>query len=216
MPIINLHPMFTDIKKEMKGMVYSKWKGINYVRSKGTSRHDPHTEEQTKVRNNFKNLVRIWQQFKNDGGPMQKSWNLDVKGKQLTGYNQFIQQNFHNYDEGEPLELFKPIEEERTVQNFQVATGTTTGRIQCTFDQIPDGMHLTIFVEEADNGVLSEELTRHDLGIAASSPQTIQNLSPGVNYIAYAILTDEVYSSAQTVSEAVTGNALTSGTRLAT
>ncbi|MCP4132448.1 MAG: hypothetical protein GY754_15860 [bacterium] len=168
---------------------------------------------QTRVRNNFSQLVHIWKLFDNGGSIMHESWNLDTRYKSLTGYNEFIQENFHHFNNGEPLELFKPINEQRTVQNFQVTTGTSTGRIQCSFDPVPDGMHLTLFVEQADNGELSDEIARHDHGANPTSPITIQGLALGVNHIVYAVITDLVYENAQSVSAAVTGSALASGTR---
>ncbi len=134
MATIKLNPIITDIRKRMGSNVFSKWKGINYVRGYvvPTNRN---TEEQASVRSTFLNLVNVW---KNLGTTVQNTWNAFATGKNLTGYNAFIAENFRNMKSDLAMIIAKPMDEE-PLAGFSAQPGTSTGEIRCSFTSTRSG-----------------------------------------------------------------------------
>ncbi len=72
-----------------KTMVYSKWRGINYVRQHVVPAN-PRTTAQTVVRNTFALLREMWKLGPTD---LLDPWNAFAQGRPFTGMNKFVGEN---------------------------------------------------------------------------------------------------------------------------
>jgi hypothetical protein len=204
MATIKLNPIITDIRNRMGSNVFSKWKGINYVRGY-VPPTDRNTEDQQVVRSTFSRLVEIW---KGLGSAAKKSWGVFATGRNLSGYNAFIAENFENMKADLALIISQPMEEE-PINGFSAATGSASGSITCSF-QAPagTGKEITLFTQRAagGNGNGQAAITRHEGN--ASSSVTISGLEPGAQYHMYAVVTEGPYATAKKVSPSVATDAV--------
>ena len=204
MPTIKLNPLITDIRNRMGSTVFSKWKGVNYVRGY-VSQRDSKTEDQMKVRGTFSRLVGIW---KGLGQAVQNTWTVFSSGTNMTGYNAFIAENFENMKADLALILSQPMDEE-PVSGFSAASGASAGSIDCSFQTPAEkGKQITLFAQQTagTNGNGKSSLVRLETG-QATSPVTMTGLEPGAGYRVYAVLTDGPYADAKKVSESVCAEA---------
>jgi hypothetical protein len=81
-----------------KTAVYSKWKGIPYVR-RYTIPANPRTTRQMVTRNMFKVLNQIWLLMPSVG---KEPWNARATGQPFTGVNAFIKANIAGVDTSTP------------------------------------------------------------------------------------------------------------------
>ena len=200
MPTIKLNPLITDIRNRMGNTVFSKWKGTNYVRG-FVPPSNPNTEAQESVRNAFSRLVEVW---KNLGVVVRESWDAYSEGKNMSGYNAFIQKNFESMKADLALMISTPMAEEPPV-DFAATAGTTAGDIVCSFQEPTDkGKEITLFTQKRanDNGKGQAVMRRHEQ-TGAASPLTLSGLEPGADYHVYAVITDGPYDVARTVSASV-------------
>lgn len=72
-----------------KTMVYSRWRGINYVRQHVVPAN-PRTTGQTFVRNMFALLREMWKLAPTD---LADPWNAFAQGRPFTGMNKFVGEN---------------------------------------------------------------------------------------------------------------------------
>ena len=110
-------PIIEDVRCKLGDIVFSKWKGTNYLRPyvKPTN---PKTEKQMEVRNAFIRLVDNWKQV---NGVLHKSWNNFAKGSNMTGYNAFIGANSIK----QTLTIRKGLSPPRAVMTF--CSNSSTG-----------------------------------------------------------------------------------------
>lgn len=197
MATIKLNPIITDIRNRMGNNVFSKWKGINYVRGYAapTNRKTP---EQAEVRGAFKGLVAAWKAL---GEGAKRSWAAFAAGRNMTGYNAFIGVNFENMMNDLALIISHPMEEE-PLTGFAASEGAAPGEVACTFAApLAEGKELTLFSRKRNAG-FGAAMARHELG-AAASPAVITGLEAGAEYRLYAVVSDGPYGAATKVSESV-------------
>lgn len=193
---IKMSPLVSDIRNRMGDVVFSKWKGINYVREYEPPT-DARSERQMKVRTTFKTLVVSWRAL---GSIIRESWNEHVKGQDMSGYNAFIGENYKAVNKEGAFILSKGIGEE-TAPEITAETGAIAGDITCTLEsELPAGKHLTLFTHKKPNGSGMTSLTRHDMGSAITSPVKVSGLESGEEYLVHAIITDAAYHEASMVS----------------
>lgn len=200
MATVKLNILVSDVRKRLGNVVFSKWKQTNYVRQySGHSRGS--SPEQVEVRNAFSLLVSLW---KSMGTLMRSSWKQYAENLNMTGLNAFIKLNSKRVLEGEPLELFGAAAED-PLQSLESAGLPETGSIECTFAMPADssGKHAVFFAQLIEEGRAADDITMHEAGINPSSPFTITGLEPGAEYFVYGVVTDSEYTSASTVSEAL-------------
>ncbi len=70
-----------------KSLIYSSWKGINYVK-KYVTPANPKTPAQVAHRNLFSQAVSSWKSLADDE---KSAWNNAAKGKPLSGFNLYVQ-----------------------------------------------------------------------------------------------------------------------------
>lgn len=81
-----------------KTAVYSKWKGIPYVR-RYTIPANPRTTRQMVTRNMFRTLNQMWLLMPGVG---KEPWNARAQGQPFTGVNAFIKANINGVDTEAP------------------------------------------------------------------------------------------------------------------
>lgn len=203
MATIKLNPIITDIRNRMGSNVFSKWKGINYVRGyvPPTNRN---TKEQAAVRSTFSRLVEAWKSL---GTAIQQSWNALATGTNMSGYNAFISENFESMKADLALILSKSPDEE-PAGAFTAAPGAAAGEISCAYPSPAAGREITLFTQKkSGDGNGPALLTRHDTG-GAASPFTVGGLEPGSGYHVYAVITEGPYAEAKQVSASVSTDAV--------
>ena len=200
MATIKLNPIITDIRNRMGSNVFSKWKGINYIRGYAPPTNRK-TADQEAVRSTFSRLVSIW---KGLGTAAQKTWVVFATGRNMSGYNAFISENFENMKADLALIIAQPMEEE-AISGFLANPGDTAGSIICSF-QPPAGIgkEITLFTQKVagGSGNSGTAITRHE-GAVSGSSAAISGLEPGSGYHVYAVVTDGPYATAKKVSSSV-------------
>jgi hypothetical protein len=204
MATVSFMTLVTDVRKRMGNVVFSKWKDTNYVRE--YVRHNPSaTEKQLEVRKAFSLLVSLWRSM--EGTIMQASWDNHSRALNMTGFNAFLGQNSNSLRKGEPLGLFREFGENAPA-SFTAAAGSS-GNIVCTFAMPagPAGKHVIFFAQKIVDGEGGPEITMYEAGANTASPFTISGLEPGATYFVYAVVTDNAYANAITVSASVSASA---------
>ena len=196
MATITLNPIIMYILKKIGSNVFLR-EHCTRMYDAPTNRN---TEAQVSVRSTFLNLVNAWKSL---GKSVQNTWNIFANGKNLTGYNAFIGENFGNMKADLALIIAKPMEEE-PLSGFTAQPGSATGEIRCSFaTELGIGKELTLFTQKKANGNGEGiHVTRYEAG-AVQSPATLNGLEPGASYHVYAVVTDGPYATAKSVSQSV-------------
>lgn len=197
---VRLSTLVADVRNRLGNVVFSKWKATNYVREYTTYSRG-NSEKQAEIRNGFALLVSVW---KSMGQVMHNSWNAYVQGMNMTGFNAFIKANSARVAECEALELFKSYGENDLV-SISAEGNASAGEIVCSFSmpQSSIGRYVVFFVQKITDGKVTDEIRTIEAGVNPSSPFRISGLEPGAEYFVYAIITDNMYSSAATASASV-------------
>ncbi len=193
MATVKFNDLVTDVRKRLGTHVYSRWKGINYVRPYIDS-NKSNTDAQAEVRKSFSRLVKTW---KGLAGVMKESWNRSTSGLNMTGYNAFISSNFEAMTKNLELLLCHGMGEDAP-QGFNAATGANAGEIACNYSgTLAEERQITVFSQKKGNG---GEMTRHPFDKNVTS-MTIAGLEPGAEYMVYAVVTKGNIDESKTVSE---------------
>lgn len=111
-----------------KSLVYSKWRGISYVR-----RHvvpsNPQSAAQVAVRDVFSWLNNVWRYMPAE---VQAPWDAYASGQPLTGRNAFLKQNVSD------------LIGETTLANFIMATSAKSGPIAASIATTPGAGQITV------------------------------------------------------------------------
>lgn len=153
------------------------------------------TPGQKEIRRAFKTTVYDWRFLK---GIIQDAWGFSTGNTNVSGYNNFIGANVRLRREGKPLVLSPGMGEEIPV-NFTASPGNA-GEIVCAFLPPETRCHLTVFARKETAPGEITSVTLHAAGADPVSPFTVTGLEPGVLYSLYAVVTDEAYENAKTVS----------------
>jgi hypothetical protein len=179
-------------------VVLSKWRNTNYVREYVRHKRTA-SNKQIEIRTAFSQMIEIWRSMQ--GAVLQTTWDIFARSLNMTGFNAFLGNNANKIREGEPLELFKALGE-LPLTSLTAAPGAS-GSIVCNFTMPADSAtkHVIFFSQKITENKGSSEIRMHEAGVNPTAPFTITGLDPGVSYIIYAVITDNVYASARTVSE---------------
>jgi hypothetical protein len=143
--------------------------------------------------------VDVW---KNLGMAVHDSWNALSAGKNMSGYNAFISENFDSMKANLALMISVPLDENPPA-GFTASTGASAGEIVCSFQEpAQKGKEITLFAQKRASGNGKTEITRYEQA-GAVSPLTLSGLVPDAEYHVYAVLTDGPYEAAKTVSASV-------------
>lgn len=200
---ISLSPLVVDIRNKVADMVFSKWRGINYVRSRVTP-SNPNTQAQQDVRNSLARCVDMWQ-----GLPLvfSNAWKYVASGKNYSGYNQMCSENRVKEQAANEITA-SPATDIESVDTLTAATGTATKEIDVTFtpSPIPTGKKLHIFARKTsatgEKVVVSEKFA---IIAAETSPQTITMGLAATDYVIHGAFGDDTEVRAgASISDAAT------------
>ena len=183
---ISLSPLIVDIRNKQADTVFSKWKGINYIRSRVVP-SNPKTTAQTAIRNALKELVSLWQ----DAGVwISTNENHWAKGKDLSGFNRYIGKNVVDEKDGNLLNIADEVGGP-ALTAMSAAGGGAAGEIDVTFAATPlvaDHM-LEVMVRIAGSETWTKKVRSPKL---QTSPYTITGLVSAQAYEVYAKIFNDV------------------------
>ncbi len=198
---VELHPLFTGVRKRLGDIVFVNLEGETFAR-KYVKAHNPNTPAQIEVRESFKKLAADWKMMT---GILQRSWKAQAKKKKrLKGYSAYIGANAKRQRAGEPLQLTQALGIDETLP-FTPHPGTVGGEILLTFSKVPGGYYLIIFSQIRQDGRAVGPLICHDAGIDPDCPFHISGLESGQEYYLYALLADAPCESASRISASTEG-----------
>ncbi len=197
-----LNPIFEGFSKKIGNLVFCERNGKTIVRRLGEY-HDAKSEAQMAQRGAFSDIAGDWGSL---AGIIQKSWKEFARGKKMTGYNAFMKANSSRQRTGQPLELSKPMGEER-LDGFTATSGESSGEISFAFTPLAAGRHLTLFLQKRVDGMGEGPFVRHNCGADPVFPLSVSGLEAGGSYFIYAVVTDRPYAEATTVSASVSAAA---------
>lgn len=173
---IYLSPLIVDIRNKQKDTVFSKWKGINYIRSRVVPAN-PKSGAQIAVRDALAILVEAWQL---NGASHKSAWDYFASGANYSGFNAWIAKNVIPVRDGTAITGTKPGTE-AILTAFSVATGGAAGQLALTFapTPVPAGYHYVNIAIKVGGGHVQVD----SFAAAVASPQTISGLTAGAAYL---------------------------------
>lgn len=186
---ISLSPLVVDIRNKVADMVFSKWRGINYVRSRVTP-SNPNTQAQQDVRNSLARCVDMWQGMQ---ATFTAAWDYVASGKSYSGYNRMVSEN-RAVEEAQTGITGSPTTDVTSLSVFTAATGTSTKEIDVTFTPttVPAGKKLQVFARvdsaSGDKNVVTETF---EIAAAQTSPQVLTMGVAAENYTLHGALSDD-------------------------
>lgn len=203
---ISLSPLVVDIRNKVADMVFSKWRGINYVRSRVTP-SNPNTQAQKDVRNS---LARCVDMFQGMQATFKAAWNYVASGKSYSGYNRMVSEN-RAVEEAQTGITGSPTTDVSSLTVFTAATGGGSSDIAATFlpSPVPAGQKLQIFARvdslAADKNVITETF---EIAAAQTSPQTLAMGVAAEDYTLHgALSSDSLARTGASISDTATSSA---------
>lgn len=180
---ITLSPLIVDIRSKVADMVFSKWRGQNYVRSRVVPAN-PNTVDQQLYRNTVKWLVEVWQKMPTI---LKNSWRYYASGMGISGWNAFMSANIKKGTLSQELVL-SYANDSTLVLTAWAAGGTGSHSILTDFTPTPvaTGKRLYAFAVAATPQYTSPAWVSVAAGV--SSPVTLSSLDIGRPYKAYGVL----------------------------
>ena len=174
---IYLSPLIVDIRAKQADTVFSKWRGINYIRSRVIPAN-PKTDAQVAIRNALKNLVSLWQGAHYS---MRINRNGYATGKPYSGFNSFLSDNIVKERDGNLLVLTKDSGFQK-LESLSAGPGSNSGELNISWSPNADSNHrIVIMIREAHSGLW---VKTHWQTIGNSC--TITGLESGKTYEVYA------------------------------
>lgn len=172
---IFLSPLIVDIRAKQSDTVFSKWRGINYIRSRVIPAN-PKTAAQTAVRQALARLVSLWQ---NGHYSLRINRSGYATGLPKSGFNTFIGDNLVDEKNGNLLDLTKDLGFNK-LSSFSASTGTGSGEINVSWSpSVPADSWIVLCVrkEGANNWA--------KIQLATGTSMTITGLEAGATYQVY-------------------------------
>jgi len=140
---IELHGMFYDIRNKVGNLVYSKWRGINYVRQLVIP-FNPNSILQQDVRHAFSRCVHAWQLF---NIALKNAWAFVAVDQPYSGYNRYMGINAVT-EASQGIQELSPATDVLPLTTFTAGSGAGAGEINITFSPSPiaAGMRLDVYV----------------------------------------------------------------------
>jgi hypothetical protein len=178
---INLSPLIVDIRNKQADTVFSKWKGINYIRSRVVP-SNPKTASQVAVREALARLVSLW---KDKLGELKQNQDYYTRGKDKSGFNNFVGVNVVDERDGNLLDLCEDVGYS-VLTTWSGAAGAS-GVIAVTFapTPVPTGDVLHYLCKKVGDSEWEKDSV---FTAGMTSPQNITGLTPGATYEVYGYL----------------------------
>lgn len=203
---ISLSPLVVDIRNKVADMVFSKWRGINYVRSRVVP-SNPNTQAQQDVRNSLARCVDMYQGLQ---ALMKAAWSYVASGKSYSGYNQMVSENRAKEQASTEITA-SPTTDVGSVTSLTATTGSGGAEIDIAFapSPVPTGDKLQVFARKTS--ITSEKVVVTETFEIAAGQTTPQTLSMGLastDYIIHAALSDDTLArTGKSLSDSATSNA---------
>lgn len=164
---IYLSPLIVDIRNKQSDTVFSKWKGINYIRSRVIPAN-PKTAAQVAIREALAQLVSLWQDMEAEVKP---NWDSYVSGRDYSGFNHFIGKNAVSERDDVLLNITQEVGF-TVLSVWTPSTGGDPGEIDVAFapDPVPADTTLQICQRIAGEPIWN---TKDDFPATTASPVTI-------------------------------------------
>jgi len=184
---ISLSPLIVDIRNKIGDTVFSKWKGVNYARSR-VDPSNPNTVNQQEVRDALRQLVTLWQA---SAGIIRTCWANFASGRNLSGFNAFVGSNAVDQRAANPIELTKDLNG-TPLTAFAAVTGSGAAEIDISFaaTPVPAGQKLHVVAREVSGGVETGAPEFFEIAAAQTSPQTLTMGTGAATYVLYAFMAD--------------------------
>lgn len=170
-----------------KTAVYSKWKGVPYVRQHVVP-SNPQTEAQQLTRTTFAQLREMW---KLAPQILQGPWNAFAKGRPFTGMNKFVGENIRVIKGDANFNDFIASPGAAggiAPEAFSVAPTANAGELELTFTTpaLPDGWTLVaaqyaLFQDQVPGGIFTGDLLAGEITDAPYTA-TVDDLTSDVEY----------------------------------
>lgn len=177
---IFLSPLIVDIRNKQSDTVFSKWKGINYIRSRVIP-HNPKTAPQVAIREALARLVSLWQDAY---AAVKINWDDWASGRDYSGFNKFIGKNVLNERDSNLIDIMQEVGFTKLL-TWSAATGSATKEIDVTWTitPVPANTDLEILCKEVGSSVWN---VKGRYNAATASPQTITMEKAATVYELYA------------------------------
>lgn len=173
---IYLSPLIVDIRNKQSDTVFSKWKGINYIRSRVIPAN-PKSAAQVAIREALARLVGLWQDA---GSVMKINWNYMMTGRDKSGFNHFIGKNTVAEKDGTEITVTLDTGFDE-LTTWTASTGAAGGKISIAFapSPVPAGKKITVYLREPQTNEWEIELT---IASAETTPKVITVANPSTLY----------------------------------
>lgn len=125
---VTYSPLIVQMSGTTGDAVFSRWKGINYVRSRVIPAN-PQTPAQTKQRDALSHTLDMWQSIKAWGKGV---WDYFATGYALSGYNRYMAENIEKVRDLEASVLTPENVDYVKISTMAIAAGGA-GEIDCTW-----------------------------------------------------------------------------------
>ncbi len=201
---IFLSPLIVDIRNKQSDTVFSKWKGINYIRSRVVP-HNPKSAAQVAIREALAGLVAMWQ----DAYPSVKlNWDEWASGRDYSGFNKFIGKNVIDYRDDNLLDLTQEVGFTK-LTSWVATTGADTGKISVAFapSPVPANTDIEIYVRAAGAGVWTQKTI---LSAAETTPKVLADLPASTLLEVYGYLVKDTDPTGEEVGDDLSDTATSS------
>jgi hypothetical protein len=175
---IFLSPLIVDIRAKQSDTVFSKWRGLNYIRSRVIPAN-PRTSAQQAIRNALTRLVSLWKDART---LIKTNRNYYATGKPYSGFNTFLGDNIVNEKDSLKLDLTRDNGYYK-LNSFSMAPTATAGELTLTWDpEATTAIRVFIVLRKQGATVWDQELI-----LVAGTTTTLSGLESGVVYQGYAL-----------------------------
>ncbi len=173
---ITLSPLLVDIRGKVADAVFSKWKGINYVRARVTP-SNPQTPAQTVQREALADCLTDWQSIK---AWAKKVWDLYARGYDASGYNFYMDNNIEHVRDDNAI-VGTPEDPAYSMISTAVAVGGASGQIDITWTDLGGGANDKVFMLYRLQS--TPGWTRGADVLASAEVDAITGLTPAADYV---------------------------------
>jgi len=179
---ISLSPLIVDVRNKQADTVFSKWKGINYIRSRVVP-SNPRTSAQMAIRNALTRLVAL---FKAAQPTLKLNLDAWARGKDLSGFNRFIGKNVVDEKNNALIDLTEDLGYDK-LTTWTASSTATAGEIQITFapSPVPTGKRIHVHIREQGSSTWAK---KEDIVSGTSSPVTYSGFTSGKVHQVYGYL----------------------------
>jgi len=188
---ITFSPLVTAASGSTGPVVFSRWKGQAYVRSRVTPAN-PQSEDQTTQRNYLSKVVAWWHDVK---ATLKDHITPLVAGEKLSEFNAFCKRNVKDLaDAADPriIPLNTPV---NPIEDLAASTGSGSGEIDLTWSQASAAAADTILVlaERTDTPAGQSGILVHEPDPAVNPDDealTVDGLDANTEYDVYVLVLD--------------------------